>query len=112
LANYYLHNLLPFFDRVEALAKQENIQQITGGYARPQGAAYASPLGSVNIIAEQKKFWQELLGAVKVDYESRIPARAMGNRLDMELFSFYADFDEKRMKIMTRRVYSLYRIGR
>ena len=113
LANYYLHNLLPFFDKVESLAKQENIQQITGSYARLQAdGLYASPLGSVSVISDQKLFWQQLLGAVKTDYENRIPARAMGNRLDMESFSGFADFDEKRLKIMTRRVYSLYRIGR
>ncbi len=113
LANYYLHNLLPFFDQLESLARSENIQYITGSYARLQAdGRYAKALGPVSLITDQKLFWQQLLGAVKADYDNRIPARAMGNRLEMDKFSGFADFDEQRLKIMTRRVYSLYRIGR
>ena len=66
----------------------------------------------VSIIAEQRSFWEVLIGAVEAEAEKGTPARAIGNQLDMTAFDDFAGYDPRAIEIMTRRVYSLYRIGR
>jgi len=108
LANYYLHNLLPFFVSVEELAAKENVEQIVGSTA-VEGVA---PLASVGLITEQRVFWDTLLRIVEVEYNNGTPARAIPKRADMSPLSGYAGYDPRHIEIMMRRIYSLNRIGR
>ena len=66
----------------------------------------------VSLISEQRGFWETLLGAVVAEAEKGTPARAIGGNLDMTAFESFAGYDPRAIQIMTRRVYSLYRIGR
>jgi hypothetical protein len=108
IANYYLHNLLPFFVYVEELAAAEGVEQVVGTVA-VEGAA---PLAPVELITEQRVFWDTLLRIVEVEYNKGTPARAIPKKADMTPLSGYAGYDSRHIEIMMRRIYSLYRIGR
>jgi len=108
LANYYLHNLLPFFVYVEELAAAQGVEHVVGSLA-VEGAA---PLASIELITEQRVFWDTLLRIVEVEYNKGTSARAIPKKADMKALSGYAGYDPRHIEIMMRRVYSLYRIGR
>jgi len=108
LANYYLHNLLPFFVYVEALAAAEGVKQVVGSTAVDSVA----PLAPVSLITEQRVFWDTLLRIVEVEYNKGTPARVIPQKADMSPLADYAGYDPQHIEIMMRRVYSLYRIGR
>jgi hypothetical protein len=110
IANYNLYALFDFFDQVGALATESNIEQVAAGYA-PLGEGYVST-APVSLIAEQRRFWEVLLDEVEVQYKNKVPAASIGKRMDMTRFEDFAGFEPKYIQIMTRRVFSLYRIGR
>jgi hypothetical protein len=110
IANYNLYALLDFFDQVGALATNSNIEQVAAGYA-PLGEGYA-PTAPVSLIAEQRRFWEVLLDEVEVQYNKKLPARVIPTQMDMTRFEEFSGFEPKYIQIMSRRVYSLYRIGR
>ncbi len=110
IANYNLYALLDFFDQVGALAANSNIEQVAAGYA-PLGEGYA-PTAPVSLIAEQRRFWEVLLDEVEVQYNKKLPARVIPTQMDMTRFEEFSGFEPKYIQIMSRRVYSLYRIGR
>jgi hypothetical protein len=108
IANYYLHNLLPFFVYVEELAAAEGVEQVVGSFA----VEGAEPLAPVGLITEQRVFWDTLLRIVETEYNKGTPARAIPKKADMSPLEGYAGYDPRHIEIMMRRVYSLYRIGR
>ncbi|MGI9291491.1 MAG: hypothetical protein ACR2QG_09495 [Gammaproteobacteria bacterium] len=108
IANFYLHNLIPFFVYVEELAAAEGVQQVVGS----EVVVGAEPLAPVSLITEQREFWDTLLRIVETEYNRKTPAQAIGKRADMTPLEGYAGYDKLHVEIMTRRVYSLYRIGR
>jgi hypothetical protein len=112
LANYYLHNLLPFFVYVEELAAAEGVEQVVGSIVMKGGVEGSPPLASVELITEQRVFWDTLLRIVETEYNKGTRARAIPQKADMTPLSGYAGYDPRHIEIMMRRVYSLYRIGR
>jgi hypothetical protein len=110
IANYNLYALMDFFDQVGALATNSNIKQVAAGYA-PLGENYA-PTAPVSLIAEQRRFWEVLLDEVEVQYNKKLPARVIPTQIDMSRFEEFSGFEPKYIQMMSRRVYSLYRIGR
>ena len=110
IANYNLYALLDFFAQVDALATNSNIERVAAGYA-PVGEGYA-PTAPVSLIAEQRRFWEVLLEEVEIQYNKKVPAAAIAGRMDMSRFEEFAGFEPKFIQIMSRRVFSLYRIGR
>jgi hypothetical protein len=110
IANYNLYALMGFFDQVDALATHSNIEKVAAGYA-PLGEGYA-PTAPVSLIAEQRRFWEVLLDEVEVQYNKKLPARVIGTQMDMSRFEEFSGFEPKYIQIMSRRVFSLYRIGR
>ncbi len=110
IANYNLYALMDFFDQVGALATNSNIEQVAAGYA-PLGEGYA-PTAPVSLIGEQRRFWEVLLDEVEVLYNKKLPARVIPTQMDMTRFEDFAGFEPKYIQIMSRRVFSLYRIGR
>ena len=108
IANHYLHNLLPFFVYVEELAAVEGVQQVVGSVTVEGG----EPLAPVSLITEQREFWDTLLRIVETEYNKGTPARAIPKQADMTPLEGYAGYDPRHVEIMTRRIYSLYRIGR
>jgi len=110
IANYNLYALMDFFGQVDALVNRSNIENVAAGYA-PLGKGYAST-SPVSIIFEQRRFWAVLLDEVEVQYNKKLPARVIPERMDMSRFKGFGGFEPKYIKIMSRRVYSLYRIGR
>ncbi|MEC9374736.1 MAG: hypothetical protein VYA80_00020 [Pseudomonadota bacterium] len=110
IANYNLYVLMDFFDQVEALAVSSNIKEVAAGYA-PLGKGYAST-SPVSLISEQRRVWEVLLDEVEIQYNKKFPARVIPERMDMSRFEDFVGFEPKYIKIMSRRVYSLYRIGR
>jgi hypothetical protein len=108
IANYYLHNLVPFFVQVEELAAAEGVEQVVGSVAVEGGEV----LAPVSLVTGQRVFWDTLLRIVAAEYNKGVPARAIGERADMSSLAGYAGYDPGHIAIMTRRIYSLYRIGR
>jgi len=108
LGNYYPHNLLPFFVYVEELAATEGVKQVVGSIA----VEGAGPLAPVSLITDQRVFWDTLLRIVETEYNKGTPAQVIPKKADMTPLSGYAGYDPRRIEIMMRRIYSLYRIGR
>lgn len=108
IANYYLHNLVQFFVYVEELAAAEGVEQVVGSVA-VKGEEVLAP---VALITEQRVFWDTLLSIVEAEYNKGTPARAIPKKADMTPLKDYAGYDPRHVEIMTRRIYSLYRIGR
>lgn len=108
LANYYLHNLVPFFIYVEELAAAEGVEQVVGSVI----VEGVEPLAPVTLITEQRVFWDTLLRIVEAEYSKGTPARAIPKKADLTPLAGYAGYDPQLIGIMTRRIYSLYRIGR
>jgi len=126
LANYYLHNLVRFFVYVEELAAAEGVKQVVGS-AAVEGAdedegkgkgkgkdndKNKNLLAPVSLITEQRVFWDTVLRIVETEYNKGTPARAIPKKADMTPLQDYAGYDPRHVEIMTRRIYSLYRIGR
>jgi hypothetical protein len=109
LGNYYLHNLVPFFESVEALAKEHDVELVAGALALTEADL---TLGPATLIAEQRIFWETLLGIVETEYNKGTPARVIAKKADLTPLAGYAGYDLRHIEIMTRRIYSLYRIGR
>jgi hypothetical protein len=117
LANYYLHNLIDFFRSVENLAAERGVERVIGSFAAIQEGREGEPrLGpataAASIIKDQRVFWEKMIDAVKTAFAAGAPARVIPKRIDWTQFSEYAGYDERNLEIMTRRVYSLHRIGR
>ena len=110
IAHYNLYVLFDFFDQVDALANSSNIEEVAAGYA-PLGEGYAATV-PVSLIAEQRRFWEVLLDEVEVQYNKKLPARVIPTQMDMTRFEDFAGFEPQYIQMMSRRVYSLYRIGR
>jgi len=108
IANYYLHNLVPFFVYVEELAAAEGVEQVVGSVAI-EGSETLAP---VALITEQRVFWDTLLRIIEAEYNKGTPARAIAKKADMTALQGYAGYEPRNVEIMTRRIYSLYRIGR
>jgi len=108
IANYYLHNLVPFFVQVEELAAIEGVEQVVGSFV----VEGADPLADVSLITDQRVFWDTLLRIVEVEYNKKTPAQAIPRAADMSSLEGYEGFDPEHVGTMMRRIYSLYRIGR
>jgi len=108
LANYYLHNIVPFFVQVEELAAAEGVEQVVGSVT----VEGAGPLAPVSLVTDQRVFWDTLLRIVEVEYKKRTPAQAIPRKADMSALEQYEGFDQEHVGTMMRRIYSLYRIGR
>ena len=117
LGNYYLHNIVSFYQAVEALAAEQAVDQVVGAFAPEStgtdgGTAAVPILAPVALIAEQRRMWETLLDIARIEYEQKTPARVMQSSTDFERLAPYAGYDPQQVGIMMRRVYSLYRIGR
>jgi len=108
LANYYLHNILPFFTEVERLAAVMGVEQIVGSDI----VSDAPPLAPVTLIGAQQEFWNVFFSSIEVLYKRRVPANVIPKRADMTVFEKFEDYDKARVQTMMRRGYSLFRIGR
>jgi len=108
IANYYLHNLVPFFVYVEELAAAEGVTQVVGSVAVDDAAM----LAPVALVTEQRVFWDTLLRVVQTEYNKGTPAQVIPRKADMTPLEDYAGYDPTHVGTMMRRVYSLYRIGR
>ena len=107
IANYYLHNLVQFFVYVEELAAAKGVTQVVGSVVTE-----GEPLAPVSLVTEQRVFWDTLLTIVETEYNKKTPAQAIPKRADLSALEGYEGFDKKHVGTMTRRIYSLYRIGR
>jgi hypothetical protein len=116
--NLRLHNLMPFFRSVEDLAQRKNITQIIGAYivigADPatRKPMLEAPVGSFAAVREQRQFWEEFFAAVKAGLDSGKTAADVARTLDVEPFRKYGGYREENLRILVRRVASLYVIGR
>lgn len=108
MANYYMHNIVPFFTEVEQLAAVMGVKQLVGSEVREN----AQPLAPVEIIAAQREFWDVFYGTIEVFYKRRVPAMVIPKRADMSVFEKFDDYDKERVQTQMRRGYSLFRIGR
>ena len=98
-----------FFTRLEGLAEEKKIQSFISGYGDDE------TYGSVKIISEQKQFWQLILITAKeaeedglVDLNNFIDVE----KLDLEQFSEYDNFNKADLVNILRRYTSFLNMGR
>ena len=98
-----------FFTRLEGLAEDKKIQSFISGYGDDE------TYGSVKIISEQKQFWQLILITAKeaeedglVDLNNFIDVE----KLDLEQFSEYDNFNKADLVNILRRYTSFLNMGR
>ena len=68
--------------------------------------------GIITAVVDLQSVWDTVLRMVETQYNNGVPARAIGGKADMSPLEGYAGYDKRHIEIMTRRIYSLYRIGR
>ncbi len=115
--DYRLHNLVPFFRAVEALAKRAGIDTLIGGFISvgtgADGKPYLQPAtGPISAVAEQREFWEQLMAAVKSELDAGTPPREIIRKMDRTPFEKYPRYSERNLEILTRRVASLFITGR
>ena len=98
-----------FFSRLEELVEEKKIQSFISGYGDDE------TYGSVKIISEQKQFWQLMLITAKeaeedglVDLNNFIDVE----KLDLEQFSEYDNFNKADLVNILRRYTSFLNMGR
>ena len=98
-----------FFSRLEELVEEKKIQSLICGYG------YDETYVSVKIISEQKQFWQLILITAKeaeedglVDLNNFIDVE----KLDLEQFSEYDNFNKADLVNILRRYTSFLNMGR
>lgn len=98
-----------FFTRLEELVEEKKIQSFISGYGDDE------TYGSVKIISEQKQFWQLILITAKeaeedglVDLNNFIDVE----KLDLEQFSEYDNFNKADLVNILRRYTSFLNMGR
>ena len=98
-----------FFTRLEELVEDKKIQSFISGYGDDE------TYGSVKIISEQKQFWQLILITAKeaeedglVDLNNFIDVE----KLDLEQFSEYDNFNKADLVNILRRYTSFLNMGR
>jgi len=98
-----------FFTRLEELVEDKKIQSFISGYGDDE------TYGSVKIISEQKQFWQLILITAKeaeedglVDLNNFIDVE----KLDLEPFSEYDNFNKADLVNILRRYTSFLNMGR
>jgi len=98
-----------FFTRLEGLVEDKKIQSFISGYGDDE------TYGSVKIISEQKQFWQLILITAKeaeedglVDLNNFIDVE----KLDLEQFSEYDNFNKADLVNILRRYTSFLNMGR
>ena len=98
-----------FFTRLEELVDEKKIQSFISGYGDDE------TYGSVKIISEQKQFWQLILITAKeaeedglVDLNNFIDVE----KLDLEQFSEYDNFNKADLVNILRRYTSFLNMGR
>ncbi len=98
-----------FFTRLEELVEEKKIQSFISGYGDDE------TYGSVKIISEQKQFWQLILITAKeaeedglVDLNNFIDVE----KLDLEKFSEYNNFNKADLVNILRRYTSFLNMGR
>ena len=98
-----------FFTRLEELVEEKKIQSFISGYGDDE------TYGSVKIISEQKQFWQLILITAKeaeedglVDLNNFIDVE----KLDLEPFSEYDNFNKADLVNILRRYTSFLNMGR
>ena len=98
-----------FFTRLEELVEDKKIQSFISGYGDDE------TYGSVKIISEQKQFWQLILITAKeaeedglVDLNNFIDVE----KLDLEQFSEYGNFNKADLVNILRRYTSFLNMGR
>ena len=98
-----------FFTRLEELVEEKKIQSFISGYGDDE------TYGSVKIISEQKQFWQLILITAKeaeedglVDLNNFIDVE----KLDLEQFSEYGNFNKADLVNILRRYTSFLNMGR
>ena len=98
-----------FFTRLEELVEDKKIQSFISGYGDDE------TYGSVKIISEQKQFWQLVLITAKeaeedglVDLNNFIDVE----KLDLEQFSEYDNFNKADLVNILRRYTSFLNMGR
>jgi hypothetical protein len=98
-----------FFGRLEELVEEKKIESFISGYGDDE------IYGSVKIISEQKQFWQLIHSTAKeaeenglVDLNNFIDVE----KLDLEKFSEYANFNKADLVNILRRYTSFLNMGR
>jgi len=106
----YFWNLVPSLERIEALAREQGVEQFVGGHVSivkgPDGKPGLAPAaGPVAAIAERRDFWVALIGAVRAEMDKGTFAEMVASRLDTSEFEErIPDYDKQEMAILIRRI--------
>jgi hypothetical protein len=117
IPDYRLHNLVPFFRAAEDLAGRDGIDTLIGGFISvgigPDRKPFLQPAtGPIAVVTEQRILWEKVMAAVKTEVDAGTTSRDIVKKIDHTPFAQYPRYSERNMAILTRRVASLYVIGR
>ncbi|MBL8643995.1 MAG: MBL fold metallo-hydrolase [Rhodospirillaceae bacterium] len=116
LPDTHIHNMVPFLQAVEHLAKREGITTAIGGHisiSRKDGKIVAEPpTGRISVVEDKRKMWELVLAAAKAEWDKGTYAEDIPIKIDMTQFEKLKGFKKEDMTLMLRRLGSYYATGR
>ena len=117
IPNFHLHNILPWFETVEAYAAEHDIDTVIAAYMSVSRGADGKPsilpaTASFSVVPRQREFWEQLFAAVQEQIDAGTRVADLADRIDMSQFEDYYSFNEPKMAVILQRVYYYLIIGR
>lgn len=117
MANIYMHNLIPFLKKVEALAADEGITQDMGAFISVEMTPQRKlqilpPVGPIKAVTEQREFWESFYADVRAAMEQGATSNTIGERMDFSKYKYLRRYNEAALKTVAKRVLSYYTTGR
>lgn len=117
IPDLHLYNVVPFFARIEALVREQQIDQYVGGHITiVRGAGGKAGLypttGPVAQISERRRFWERVISAVARERDRGIPPALIADEIDLEQFADLPGYSRDGAWILTRRIAAYLETGR
>jgi len=117
IPNFHLHNILPWFETVEAYAAEHDIDTVIAAYMSVSMSADGKPsilpaTADFSVVPRQREFWEQLFAAVQEQIDAGTRVADLADRIDMSQFEDYYSFNEPKMAVILQRVYYYLIIGR
>jgi glyoxylase-like metal-dependent hydrolase (beta-lactamase superfamily II) len=117
VADFHFYNAVNYLRQLEALIERERITTLLGAHLVPvplgkgQFGGMAST-GPASAVAERRRFWEQLMTAVKAEMDKGTVSFMVANRIDLSPFEDTRNFNKKDMKLLVNRIAAYYSIGR
>ena len=116
LADTYIFNLIPFFKSSELLARKKRAKGVIGShmsFSKEPMNLVGGTIGSTRVIKEQRLFYQLVIDAVQMALDKGISPELVPDYLIEEgiLKEKIIGFDEKKMRVLYRRITNYFLTG-